>query len=329
MPKIEKKKIENGTQKNVKKNATTKSIKASKSTEKKGTAKEVKEKVTKKAIEKKVTKNVVAKKNIEKKPTKKVAEKTTRKQNPKKETKKKAVVKKSNAKVANQKKAITRKKVSKTKKEYVSEYYDLPYRYNETVVKILAQTPKKLFVYWDVADKDNQTYINAFGQNFFEKTYPVLLVHNEELNYTFEIPINDFANSWYIDINDSKTKYVVQLGRKFRDVNDIKVSKQIAEEEKINLQNDFVYISDSNKLETPNDHMLFEKVGNQITYRNIKNGTEFAKDVKFIVSKLEKTYTNPNVKDMYKELYEDEFNTEEEFSISNPGSKDIPTSSFK
>ena len=40
--------------------------------------------------------------------------------------------------------------------EYLLEYYDLPYRYNETIVKILAQTPKKLFVYWDISDKDRR-----------------------------------------------------------------------------------------------------------------------------------------------------------------------------
>ena len=33
---------------------------------------------------------------------------------------------------------------SNEKPKYMTEYYDLPYRYNETVVKVLAQTPKKL-----------------------------------------------------------------------------------------------------------------------------------------------------------------------------------------
>ena len=39
------------------------------------------------------------------------------------------------------------------------EYYDLPYRYNETVVKILYQTPTILFVYWDISDFDRENYI--------------------------------------------------------------------------------------------------------------------------------------------------------------------------
>jgi hypothetical protein len=222
-------------------------------------------------------------------------------------------------------KKISTKEDKKEPKTYLKEYYDLPYRYDETIVTILAQTPKRLFVYWDVSDKDKERYRNAFGEDFFEKTYPVLLVHNEELNYTFEIPINDFANSWYLDIKDSKTKYVVQLGRKFKNIEQAhNVNYEKMQEEHVSLQNDFVYITDSNKLEAPNDHVLFEKLKGQITYRNLKTGDEFNKDISNIISKLEGTYSNAGVQELYKELYGDEFDRGE-FSISNPGSG-MPTS---
>jgi hypothetical protein len=221
--------------------------------------------------------------------------------------------------------AKSSKKEETIKKTYLNEYYDLPYRYDETIVTILAQTPKRLFVYWDVSDKDKEKYKKAFGEDFFEKTYPVLLVHNEELNYTFEIPINDFANSWYLDIKDSKTKYVVQLGRKFKNIKQAHdVDYRKVQEEHVNLQNDFIYITDSNKLEAPNDHVLIEKLREQITYRNLKTGDEFNKDISNIISKLEETYPNAGIEELYKELYGDEFN-KGEFSISNPGSS-MPTS---
>ena len=48
------------------------------------------------------------------------------------------------------------------------EYYDLPYRYNQTVVKILAQTPTNLFVYWDISDEDRNSYIEQYGEDFFQ-----------------------------------------------------------------------------------------------------------------------------------------------------------------
>lgn len=210
------------------------------------------------------------------------------------------------------------------------EYYDLPYRYDETIVTILAQTPKRLFVYWDVSDKDREKYRKAFGDDFFQKTYPVLLIHNEELNYTFEVPINDFANSWYLDIQDSKTKYVVQLGRKFRTVQDAKsFDRDVVRQEQINLQNDFIYITDSNKLEAPNDHILFENLGNQVTYRNIKNGNEYNKDINSLMSKLQNIYPDSNIKNLYKELYGNELDGEEGFNISNPSSGGMPTSGFR
>ena len=223
------------------------------------------------------------------------------------------------------------KKIKNDKKqtEFLQEYYDLPYRYNETIVTILAQTPKRLFVYWDVSDKDKETYRKAFGDDFFEKTYPVLLVHNEELNYTFEVPINDFANSWYLDIKDSKKNYVVQLGRKFKNVEESKSANfNIIKEENINLKNDFIYITDSNKIEIPNDHILFELLPSKIKYRNVKNGNEFNKELKDIVNDIGNSYPSDSVYELYTKLYEDEI-VKEDFGRKNPGSEEfeLPTSS--
>ena len=45
----------------------------------------------------------------------------------------------------------------------LSEYYDLPYFYGQTVVKILAQTPNTLFVYWDISEKDREKFKQEFG----------------------------------------------------------------------------------------------------------------------------------------------------------------------
>ena len=235
---------------------------------------------------------------------------------------KKATTKKVTTKKATTKKTTSKKIVEKVeeKKTYLPEYYDLPYRYNDTVVKILYQTPKRIFVYWDVSDSDRQRYINAFGEDFYEKTYPVLLVHNEEMNYTFEVRINDFANSWYIDINDSKNKYIVQLGRKFKEIQKEQIDYKVVEEEQINLQNDFVYITHSNKLEIPNDKVLFERVPEKITFKNVKTGEIVHKEIKQVLRKILKVYDNPKVEDLYKELYGEEILSEEMNIISNPSS---------
>ena len=320
MPKIKELK-EN---KDEKKEVLKKSLSKSKSSKKVESKEEKKEKASSKT---KATKA----KSVKKEPKEKTSSSKTKKAVAKKETKtveKKSKVNKTTKATKATKESTKNSKTiaKKLEQEYLQEYYDLPYRYNETVVKILAQTPKRLFVYWDVSEKDKETYLNAFGEDFFEKTYPVLLVHNEEMNYTFEVPINDFANSWYLDIQDPKTKYVVQLGRKFRNIQDVRPVREIVQKENINLQNDYIHITDSNKLEVPNDHILFETIKNQVTYRNVKTGNEYKKDISDIFEKLSKSYKEADIKEMYKELYGDEISRD---ILSNPSSGALSSSSFK
>ena len=300
-------------------------------TEKGKANKEKETKTPKSKTRKTATEKLVAKKVATSKKN------SAKKEVAKQETTKKATIAKkkiSDEKVKKSEKLskVVAKKTTKSKtkkieedipKTYLPEYYDLPYRYNDTIVKILYQTPRRIFVYWDISDSDRQRYIRAFGEDFFEKTYPVLLVHNEELNYTFEVPINDFANSWYLDINDPKTKYVVQLGRKFREVQKEQINYNIVKEEQINLQNDFIYITDSNKLETPNDRILFEKVPEKIVYRNVKTGEIVEKEAKQVLRKLSKTYNNPQVEELYRGIYKEFYGEEifiEEMDLSNPSS---------
>ena len=111
-------------------------------------------------------------------------------------------------------KRTTTKSTSKKKVLITNEYYDLPYSYNQTVVKVLAQTPTTLFIYWEISDKDKENYKKQYGENFFETTKPVLIVYNDTLHYSFEVDINDFANSWYLHVNDSKSDYRIELGRR-------------------------------------------------------------------------------------------------------------------
>lgn len=188
---------------------------------------------------------------------------------------------KSKSKISKGKKVT--KAVTKTEPISVIEHYELPYRYNETIVKILYQTPNTLFVYWDISDKDRKKYLEKYGENFFEITHPILIVHNDTYNYSFEIPINDFANSWYLRVNDSKCNYRVELGRKpnYIPQPQLKVSnteKTLSEEKdeppKI-IDTNYIYISTSNLIELPNDHVLFKtNENNTIKFRNVKTKQE-------------------------------------------------------
>ena len=212
---------------------------------------------------------------------------------------KKASSKKEASKKSPSKKTTT-KKVKPIKTD-ILEYYDLPYRYNKTIVKILAQTPKTLFVYWDISDEDRANYIKQYGENFFNDTTPVLIINNTTMNYTFEIEINDFANCWYFNINDEKCEYTVELGRRPKKENII--------------PNNYLCITSSNKIESPNGHILFEKQQNSIFYRNVKTNETYSKDIANLqfIKHFGKIY---NAFDIYQKIYKEE----NILDINNPSS---------
>lgn len=272
------------------KKETKKTTSATKKTAKKSTTTK-KTTTTKKATTTKSTvkKAASAKKVDSKKTTTKKATATT---------KKKTTTKKSSAKKVATKKAIN-------KKVEIVEYYDLPYRYNQTIVKVLAQTPTNLFVYWDISDDDRKAYVEKYGENFFETTRPVLIVYNDTKGYSFEVEINDFANSWYLHVSDSKCDYKIELGR-----------RPIYKTEK--LTDDYIYVSTSNEIESPNDRILFDSVGDRVFFRDVKTGIETEKSI-YNISLLKNMGKIYNIYDLYKAIYNNE-NIEDIYDLYNPSS---------
>ena len=265
---------------------TKKTTKSSKEPVKKGTKSTVKKSTT--TTKKKST-------TASKKPT---AKKTT--------TTKKAATKKVSSKKSTTRKTTTRKKaVKKQVKVEPVEYYDLPYRYNQTVVKVLAQTPTTLFIYWDISDNDRKNYEKEYGEDFFQNSKPVLIVYNDTLGYSFEVEINDFANSWYLHVADSKCDYRIELGR-----------RPIVKNEK--LKDDYIYVATSNEMESPNDRILFNKEQRMVYFRNVKTGAITEKPINTLsfITNMGKIY---DIYDLYKEIYHNE-NVEEIYDLKNPSS---------
>lgn len=247
------------------------------------------------------TKKTVVKRSMTsaKKSSTEKASATTKKTSTKKTV---STKKTSTKKVTTTTKKSTSKKVVE-KKILPVEYYDLPQKYNQTVVKVLAQTPKTLFIYWEISDDDIEKFKKDYGENFFETTKPVLIIHNDTLNYSFEVEINDFANSWYLHVNDSKSDYRIELGRRPYQVNE-------------NIKSDYIYITSSNEIESPNDHILFNNSQKMVYFRNVKTNVETAKPLTSLsfIKNMGKIY---DIYDLYQELYKDEENIED---LTNPSS---------
>ena len=270
---------------------------------------------------KKTTTTKVAKTKTTKAAPKKVATSTPKKVEAKKTTTKKTEAKKvTTAKKAPVKKAATKKATTKTtkkastpkKKEATKrkninpvsnmvEYYDLPYRYNLTNVTVLAQNPETLFVYWDISDEDRAKLTLEYGEHFFDDTYPVLIVHNLTTGVSKEISIDDFANNWYIDVENSKCKYKVELGRR-------------PKQHQSTVTKEYLNVTDSNTIEIPNDHVLFFKNYDMIYFTNIKTGQKVGK-----IINLQKDQENINA--IYKDYDLEEFgDVKDRFDFSNPSS---------
>ena len=131
--------------------------------------------------------------------------------------------------------------------------------------------------------------LKHFGVDFFESTLPVLSVYNETKNYYFNIEINDFANSWYINVPDEDCKYSVKLSRVYKD-------------KEISNVNDYIEIFSSNEIIIPNGHVLINNLQKQVEFVNLKTNTKFFKDI-------------PNYE--YEKIYT---KTIKEFELNNPSS---------
>lgn len=290
------------------KKTTTASAKKVKSVKASNTAKVKATKATKSATKTKTAKTT---KSTTKAKTAKTTKSTTKTKTTKEKATVKTVVKKSTSKTSVKKSpskkstASTKKSSSKTVKnnnkkiieQPIVEYYDLPYRYNDTIVKVLAQNPNTLFVYWDISDEDKDRMLKKYGNDLYENTKPILVVYNLTQNYSFEIEINDFANNWYIHVDDTKCKYRVELGRKKKNLYNA-----------TSIVTDFIPISESNILENPNDHVLLYKDNQKIYFKNVSNGKITEKTIK----------NNSVLKNIYKSFNISETNNT--FDFNNPSS---------
>ena len=127
------------------------------------------------------------------------------------------------------------------------------------------------------------------------------------MNYSFEIDINDFANSWYLTVADSNCDYKIELGR--RPIN-----------EYVTINNNYLYIANSNDIDAPNDHILFDNLSKFVYFRNVKTNTTTKKDI-ISFSLLRKIGKISSIEQFYKKMYANEKISFDKLDLRNPSSK--------
>ena len=136
------------------------------------------------------------------------------------------------------------------------------------------------------------------------------------MHYHYEVDINDFANSWYLHLPDSNCHYRVELGR--RPINHY-----------VSIPNDYLSISSSNEMITPNDHILFESIGQTVTFKNVKTNQIQVTSISSIVPAVYRNDNKLPIQKLFAMFYKKEdFPFTARFSFTNPSSGN-PTSTFK
>lgn len=127
-----------------------------------------------------------------------------------------------------------------------NEYYDLPTKYNETVVRLLVQSPTRMYVYWEVSENSIKNFNNNISD--YNTCIPILKITNTTMGYSYEMEIDPFATSYYIEVKDANCNYKVELGRRSK--------------------GKFISIYESNQVKIPRSVPVNDKYSEEIIYRN-------------------------------------------------------------
>ena len=116
--------------------------------------------------------------------------------------------------------AIANTKFSHTQDTYFSppRAQELPALYDQDRIILQVRDPRWLHTYWETKDQTIQGIKNKLGQDFDHakkvlRVYDVtsIIFNGSNANRFFDIQINDFANSWYIDTDGPGRAWCVAL----------------------------------------------------------------------------------------------------------------------
>lgn len=102
---------------------------------------------------------------------------------------------------------------------------ELPWRYSDNKITIMARDPEWIYAYWDISGESRTSLEHTYGRRW-EFSLPVLRVYDVtgvsyfngyNANNYYDTVINDYAGSWYLHVGVPHRTYCVDLGRILND----------------------------------------------------------------------------------------------------------------
>lgn len=133
--------------------------------------------------------------------------------------------------------------------------YYLPLGYNDNKIVLLVRDPLCLFAYWEISNDKKQNFINQFGQDSWNNSKPVIKLTNKNNGIVKYIEINDFANNWYIEVEQANCMYSAEIGRMVDN-------------------NSFISLAASNTAKAPSNKPSKNRSVVFANYKNVKSTTK-------------------------------------------------------
>ena len=131
--------------------------------------------------------------------------------------------------------------------------YLLPSEYGENKIMLMTRDPHCLYAYWEISNNKINIFRKELGNEIWERSVPALKITNISKNTSFFIKINDFSNSWYINVSDSDCLYAAEIGRKLG-------------------EGLFINIASSNYIATQQEKASSSNNAYFVNYKDLRNG---------------------------------------------------------
>jgi|GEM_PF-1643577 len=84
---------------------------------------------------------------------------------------------------------------------------------DETHIILLAKNPYWLYAYWHILEDTIKSFEDRFGNKSWENHNLCLKLANLSTQKEYLLPISNYADSWYIKVDDTHCQWQVYLGK--------------------------------------------------------------------------------------------------------------------